>query len=266
MLDALALERVALFGPFLAALGAVGQLLVADYANAEYTVRRSRLDQASNSPTKACRGGGTGRRDGFKIRFLHGSAGSITAPGTTMDSANTMNYCPNCGGPISQKVPNDDNRERAICDDCGTVHYKNPLIVVGCVAERDGKVLLCKRSIEPRYGYWTVPAGFMELGETLAGGAAREILEEACATVEMGDLFASVDVVDAGQVHLFFKGKLVGEYGVGEESLEAELFSEKEIPWDELAFQSGTFALRKYFEDRGSNHGVHFHELRRSRS
>ncbi len=177
-----------------------------------------------------------------------------------------MNYCPSCGGPISRKTPKDDNRERAICDNCGKVHYQNPLIVVGCVVECDGKVLLCKRAIEPRLGYWTVPAGFMELGETLAGGAARETLEEACATVEMGHLFASVDVVDAGQVHLFFRGKLVGEYGVGEESLDTQLFSEKEIPWDELAFQSGRFALEKFFEDRGTNHGVHFHELRRSHS
>ncbi|MGI9238537.1 MAG: NUDIX hydrolase [Woeseiaceae bacterium] len=146
------------------------------------------------------------------------------------------------------------------------MHYQNPLVVVGCVAERNGKVLLCKRAIEPRYGYWTVPAGFMELGETLAGGAARETLEEACATVELGHLFASVDVIDAGQVHLFFSGKLVSDYGVGDESLEVAMFSEDEIPWDEIAFHSGKFALRKYFQDRGDNNGVHFHELRRSRS
>ncbi len=183
-----------------------------------------------------------------------------------MDLDETMNYCPTCGGSISRKIPKDDNRERAICDNCGAVHYQNPLIVVGCVAERDGKVLLCKRAIEPRQGYWTIPAGFMELGETLAGGAARETLEEACATVEMGHLFASVDVVDAGQVHLFFRGKLIGDFGVGEESLDTQLFSEEEIPWDDLAFKSGRFALKKFFEDRGSNRGVHFHELRRSHS
>ena len=183
-----------------------------------------------------------------------------------MDAAETMNYCPNCGGPISRKVPKDDTRERAICDNCGKVHYQNPLIVVGCVVECDGKVLLCKRAIEPRHGYWTVPAGFMELGETLANAAARETLEEACATVEMGHLFASVDIIDAGQVHLFFTGKLIGDYGVGEESLETQLFSEEEIPWDDLAFKSGRFALKKFFEDHGTNHGVHFHELRRSHS
>ena len=183
-----------------------------------------------------------------------------------MDAVKTMNYCPTCGGSISRKIPKDDNRERAICDKCGQVYYQNPLIVVGCVVECNGKVLLCKRAIEPRYGYWTVPAGFMELGETLANGAARETLEEACATVEMGHLFASVDIIDAGQVHLFFTGKLIGDYGVGEESLETQLFSEEEIPWDDLAFKSGRFALKKFFEDRGTNHGVHFHELRRSHS
>jgi len=180
--------------------------------------------------------------------------------------AGPMNYCSSCGGKVSYRIPDDDNRERAICDVCGTVHYRNPLIVVGCVVESEGKVLLCKRSIEPRYGYWTVPAGFMELGETLAGGAARETLEEACATVEISHQFASVDVVDAGQVHIFFTGKLVGDFGVGQESLETKLFAESEIPWDDLAFQSGRFALRKFFEDRGRNNGVHFHELRRSKS
>ncbi|MEL7186668.1 MAG: NUDIX domain-containing protein, partial [Pseudomonadota bacterium] len=147
----------------------------------------------------------------------------------------------------------------------GTIHYQNPLIVVGCVAEQDGKVLLCRRAIEPRHGYWTVPAGFMELGETLAQGAARETLEEALADVEIGHQFASVDMTGAGQVHIFFTGKLKGSYGAGEESLESALFAEDEIPWDELAFRSGRFALEKYFEDRGANNGVHFHELRRTK-
>ncbi len=177
-----------------------------------------------------------------------------------------MKYCSACGQSVSRRTPDNDTYERWVCDDCGMIHYQNPLIVVGCVAERNGKILLCKRAIEPRYGYWTVPAGFMELGETIAGGAARETLEEACATVELGHLFASVDVVDAGQVHLFFSAKLVSDYGVGEESLEVGLFSEDEIPWNDIAFQSGKFALQKYFEDRGSNKGVHIHELRRSRS
>jgi ADP-ribose pyrophosphatase YjhB (NUDIX family) len=120
-----------------------------------------------------------------------------------LELATKMKFCPDCGSAVSHRIPKDDNRERAICDDCGTVHYQNPLIVVGCVVESEGKILLCKRSIEPRYGFWTIPAGFMELGETLAGGGARETLEEACATVDISHQFATVDVVDAGQVHVF---------------------------------------------------------------
>lgn len=176
-----------------------------------------------------------------------------------------IKYCERCGGAVSFRVPEGDNRERAVCDACGTVRYRNPLIVVGCIAARDCRILLCKRSIEPRYGYWTVPAGFMELGESLAEGAARETLEEACATVEIGRPFASVDVVDAGQVHFFFTGRLVSDFAPGAESLDCALFRESEIPWDELAFSSGRYALRKYFEDRGENRGVHSHELRRAK-
>ncbi len=176
-----------------------------------------------------------------------------------------MKYCSHCGADVERKVPGEDNRERWVCTRCDTVHYQNPIIVVGCIAEKDGKVLLCKRAIEPRHGYWTVPAGFMELGESLAEGAARETLEEACAEIEIGRMFASIDVVDAGQVHVFFTGKLKGGFGVGAESLDAQLFSEDEVPWDELAFRSGRYALKKYFEDRGANKGVHIHELRRAR-
>lgn len=176
-----------------------------------------------------------------------------------------MKYCSRCGANVERRIPDDDNRERWVCARCETVHYQNPLVVVGCVPERDGRILLCKRAIEPRYGYWTVPAGFMELGESLAEGAARETLEEALAEVEIGHLFASIDVIDAGQVHLFFTAKLLGGYGVGAESLETRLFTEDEIPWDEIAFRSGRYALERYFEDRGANHGVHIHELRRAR-
>ena len=177
-----------------------------------------------------------------------------------------MKYCSKCGETVTRRIPENDDHERWVCDSCHTVHYQNPLIVVGCVPERDGKVLLCKRAIEPRYGYWTVPAGFMELGETIAQGAARETIEEACATVEIGRLFAVVDVIDAGQVHLFFTAKLVSDFAVGLESLEVRLFAEEEIPWDEIAFQSGHYALQKYFEDKGEDNGVHIHELRRARS
>ena len=177
-----------------------------------------------------------------------------------------MNYCSECGRTVSWKLPDGDTHKRWICDACGRIHYQNPLPVVGCVPERDGKILLCKRAIEPRYGYWTVPAGFMELGESTVDGAARETREEACAEVEIGHLFAVVDVIDAGQVHFFYTAKLVSGFSPGPESLECRMFSEDEIPWDDIAFHSGRYALEKYFEDRGRNNGVHVHELRRARS
>jgi ADP-ribose pyrophosphatase YjhB (NUDIX family) len=177
-----------------------------------------------------------------------------------------MKYCSECGQPVARQVPQGDNRERSVCTSCGIVHYVNPKVVVGCVPERDGRILLCKRAIEPRYGYWTVPAGFMELGESTAQGAARETLEEACADVEIGHLFASVDVVDAGQVHMFYTAKLLGDFAAGEESLDVAMYSEAEIPWDDIAFHSGRYALQKYFEDKGQNNGVHIHELRRAKS
>ena len=176
-----------------------------------------------------------------------------------------MKYCSNCGGLVEQKVPDGDSISRWVCGACHAVHYQNPKIVVGCVTESDSKILLCKRSIEPRYGYWTVPAGFMEIGETIAEGAARETMEEACAKVEIGHLFASVDVVDAAQLHLFFTGKLVGGFAAGHESLDAKLFAKDEIPWDEIAFRSGFFALEKYLEDAGQNNGVHLHIVRRGK-
>ena len=177
-----------------------------------------------------------------------------------------MNYCSDCGQTVSRKLPDGDTHERWVCDNCGRIHYQNPLVVVGCVPERDGKILLCKRAIEPRYGYWTVPAGFMELGESTVEGAKRETLEEANAEVEIGHLFAVVDVIDAGQVHLFYTAKLLGGFSAGDESLEVKLVSEADVPWGDIAFRSGHFALKKYFEDRGSNNGVHIHELRRAKS
>ena len=177
-----------------------------------------------------------------------------------------MKYCSNCGDLVAQKIPDGDTKSRWVCSACHSVHYQNPKIVVGCVPEIDDRILLCKRAIEPRYGFWTVPAGFMELGETIAEGAARETLEEACAEVEIGHLFASVDVPEAGQVHLFFTARVLGDFAAGHETLEADLFTKDEIPWDEIAFRSGLFALRKYFDDAGRNRGVHLHEVGRNRS
>ena len=143
-----------------------------------------------------------------------------------------------------------------MCESCGVVHYQNPRVVVGCIPAKDGKILLCKRAIEPRSGYWTVPAGFMEIGETLAEGASRETMEEACAEVEIGHLFASVDVPQAGQVHLFFTAELKGGFAAGDESLDVALYAEDEIPWDDIAFRSGVFALQKYFVQGISTTGI----------
>jgi len=179
-----------------------------------------------------------------------------------------MKFCSACGHAVSLKTPEQDTIPRYVCDACGVIHYENPKIVVGCVPEREGKILLCKRAIEPRYGYWTVPAGFMENEETLQEGAARETLEEALAEVEVGEMFAVVDVVRARQVHVMFRARLIGDaYGVGYESLETRLFTENEIPWDDIAFPSGRFALEAWLEDRrlGRTGLLHMTTFRRPR-
>jgi len=163
-----------------------------------------------------------------------------------------MNFCSECGDRVELRVPDGDSFPRHVCTRCGKVHYINPLIVVGCVPEADGKILLCRRAIEPRYGYWTIPAGFMENGETMAEGAARETMEEAMARVEVSDLFAVVDVIHARQVHMMFRARLLGGFGAGAESLEVRLFEPDEIPWGDIAFQSVRFALEKYLEDRAA--------------
>ena len=174
-----------------------------------------------------------------------------------------INYCSTCGTKVEHSTPKGDSRERAVCPSCDTVHYQNPLIVVGCLPERDGKVLLCKRAIEPRYGFWTVPAGFMELDESIAEGAARETMEEACAEVEIGHLIAAVDIPEAGQLHLFFTAKLVSDHTAGDETLETGMFGPDEIPWDEIAFLSGSYALKKWIQDAGSDNGCHVKVFRR---
>jgi ADP-ribose pyrophosphatase YjhB (NUDIX family) len=164
-----------------------------------------------------------------------------------------MNYCSHCGAPVELRVPPGDHLPRHVCNTCGTVHYQNPRLVVGCVPEHAGKILLCRRAIEPRLGYWTVPAGFMENGETLQQAAARESHEEALARVEVGSLLAVVHVLHARQVHVFFRAVLrKPEYGAGAESLEVALVAPADIPWGELAFPSTDYALKRYLEDRSS--------------
>ena len=168
-----------------------------------------------------------------------------------MFQARSIKYCKACGGEAPYSVPPDDNRERAICKVCGTIHYENPLNVVGTVPAWNDKVLLCRRNIEPRYGFWTLPAGFMELGETTSEGALRETEEEAGARVDLLGLYAVLNVVAVGQVHLFYRANLRDtDFAPGPETIEARLFREDEVPWEELAFRTVRETLRCYFEDR----------------
>jgi ADP-ribose pyrophosphatase YjhB (NUDIX family) len=162
-----------------------------------------------------------------------------------------IRFCRACGTAVQYRVPADDNRERAVCPACGTVHYENPLNVVGTVPVWGEQVLLCKRAIEPRYGLWTLPAGFLELGETTAQGAVRETLEESGAQIELGALFSVLDVVRVGQVHLFYLATMTSPaLDPGSETLEARLFREDEIPWEQIAFRTVRETLRFFFEDR----------------
>jgi ADP-ribose pyrophosphatase YjhB (NUDIX family) len=166
-----------------------------------------------------------------------------------------LKYCSSCGKEVVYRLPDDgDTKLRAVCVACHTVHYENPLNVVGTIPvweEGGGHVLLCKRNIEPRKGKWTLPAGFMELNETTSEGAARETVEEAGAEFEMQDLFAVMNVARVGQVHLFYRAKLLStSFNPGTETMEARLFSESEIPWDELAFRTVSETLKLYFNDR----------------
>ena len=163
-----------------------------------------------------------------------------------------MKFCSHCGSSgIEWRVPEGDNLPRFVCAECGTIHYQNPKIVVGCLPEWEGRVLLCKRAIEPRYGLWTLPAGFLENGETLINGALRETLEEANARVEPGDLYTIISLPQINQVYMMFRARLSDlAFGPGSESLEVKLFDEADIPWETLAFRTITRTLRNYFLDR----------------
>ena len=169
-----------------------------------------------------------------------------------MSFRSPIKHCRNCGAAVVYRLPDDgDTRERAVCPACDTIHYENPLNVVGTVPHFGSKVLLCKRNIEPAWGKWTLPAGFMELGETTAEGAARETDEEAGAQFEMEDLFTVLSVPRVGQVHLFFRARLLSDqFAPGHETIEARLFAEGEIPWEEIAFRTVKETLARYFEDR----------------
>ena len=162
-----------------------------------------------------------------------------------------LHHCTNCGTRIDRKVPPGDERERAICPHCGGIHYENPKLVVGCIPVYEDRILLCKRAIEPRYGYWTLPAGFMENGETTAEGAARETHEEAGAAVSDLEAFSMLDVPYVHQVHVFYRAQLASpNFSPGAESLDAQLFTEAEIPWKELSFRTVIETLKLFFADR----------------
>ncbi len=163
-----------------------------------------------------------------------------------------IKHCRNCGAAVVHRVPDDgDTRVRAVCPQCHTIHYENPLNVVGTVPHLGDLVLLCKRNIEPRKGKWTLPAGFMELNETTAEGAARETVEEAGALFEMEGLFSVLNVARVGQVHLFYTARLLSDrFAPGYETMEARLFAESDIPWDEIAFRTVKETLEHYFADR----------------
>jgi ADP-ribose pyrophosphatase YjhB (NUDIX family) len=162
-----------------------------------------------------------------------------------------MKYCSNCGGTVALKIPAGDSLPRHVCDTCSTIHYQNPKMIVGCIAEWEDRVLLCRRAIEPRLGLWTVPAGFMENGETTAQGAARETLEEANARVEVGPLYAMYNIPHINQVYILFRARLLDlNFSAGTESLEVKLFDEKDVPWESIAFATVRNTLNHYYADR----------------
>ena len=170
-----------------------------------------------------------------------------------------MKFCCYCASPVVSRVPPGDSLPRFICDECGEIHYQNPRLILGTIPEHEGRILLCRRAIEPRYGKWTLPAGFMEVGETTGDGAIRETVEEAGARVELGPLFSMIDVPHVQQVHIFFRADLLDTaFSAGTESLEVRLFGEHEIPWEEIAFRTVAATLRHFFADRRRGEfGIH---------
>ncbi|CAN5840106.1 NUDIX hydrolase [soil metagenome] len=182
-----------------------------------------------------------------------------------------MKFCSNCAAPVVIQIPADDTRERHVCPSCGTIHYQNPKLVVGSIPvwEDNGeiKILLCKRAIEPRYGYWTLPAGFMENNETTSQAAQRETEEEAGANIALHELFSMLNIPHVNQVHLFYRATLLDiNYAAGTESLDVQLFSEHDMPWNDMAFPTVSHTLKFFFEDlakvkQGGNYHLHTHDL-----
>ncbi len=176
-----------------------------------------------------------------------------------MFTPRSIRHCKTCAGAVRYEIPADDNRERAVCTVCRAIHYENPINVVGTVPVWQDQVLLCRRNIEPRHGFWTLPAGFLELGESTSEGAIRETVEEAGARIELEGLLTLLNVVRVGQLHLYYRARLCDtEFAPGPETIEARLFTEDQIPWQELAFRTVRETLQRYFDDRRRGHfGVH---------
>jgi ADP-ribose pyrophosphatase YjhB (NUDIX family) len=174
-----------------------------------------------------------------------------------------MHYCSNCGATVTSKVPEGDSRPRYVCDACNTIHYQNPKIVAGCLPVWNGRLLLCQRAIEPRYGLWTLPAGFMENGESTPQAAARETLEEACAEVSDLALYGVFSIPQISQVYMMFLARMVsGNFAPGEETLATRLFTEAEIPWGQIAFPVVERTLKRYFHDvRNGHFPVHVEDI-----
>ncbi|MCB1906366.1 MAG: NUDIX hydrolase [Rhodocyclaceae bacterium] len=174
-----------------------------------------------------------------------------------------MRYCSKCGREVDRKVPAGDTLPRFVCESCGTIHYQNPKMVVGTLPVFEDRILLARRAIAPRHGLWTLPAGFMENNETTGEAALRETREEVCAEVELGMLFSLVNIAHISQVHLFYLARMSSpHFAPGAESLEARLFAEDEIPWDEIAFRSSTLTLRHFLDDRRRQaFSVHLEDL-----
>ena len=169
-----------------------------------------------------------------------------------------MKFCSNCGNTVELQVPAGDHKERHVCNDCGEIHYQNPKIVTGCIPEWQDRILLCRRAINPRKGFWTLPAGFMENDESTQQGAARETLEEANARVEISQLYTTFNLPHINQVYLLFRGDLLDlDFSPGEESLEVALFHESDIPWNQLAFPVISETLKFYFADRAAGSFIH---------
>jgi ADP-ribose pyrophosphatase YjhB (NUDIX family) len=165
-----------------------------------------------------------------------------------------MEYCSNCSHPVDYQAVEGDHRLRYVCNQCQTIHYQNPRIIVGCVPVWEGKVLLCRRGIEPQLGFWNLPGGFYEIGESLETGAMREAMEEAGLSMSIGKLIGMYSVLHAAQVHIHYEGILDhSKFHLTPESTEIQFFDESEIPWNELAFQSNTLSLKHYFECRKSD-------------